>query len=213
VDINGNPIAVNDFQGVELNFFITKISHQDPNEEILTKMILGTEPDLFKYKTPLTFPIFGQGRSLYALVGSGIKSKTIEKACQSLVEWCSCEIKALHQGIDLLFQADWSRRAGGSWVKDTELPPLTGLSNFIPQHTSSDTLLKIKNKIGMKDTYLIENNDSNGTVIVKSDTVIKKKKINKNKDFGSMSQNIGALFFILLVAVIVASFIIKRKIN
>jgi hypothetical protein len=137
IDINGNTRVVTDFQDVALNFSTIRVSRQDSLEDVFIHTLIGTEFDLKQYKVPMVFPIFGQGRSLYALVGAGINGNTIEKACQSLVNWCSCEIKALHQGVDLLFWADWSKRSGGTWVQEETIPPLTGLSNFVSKKSQS----------------------------------------------------------------------------
>jgi hypothetical protein len=53
------------------------------------------------------FPVFGQGRVLYALVGAGINEMTIAETCGFLVGACSCQVKALNPGTDLLIWADW----------------------------------------------------------------------------------------------------------
>ncbi len=86
----------------------------------------------------MAFPVFGRGRALYALVGDGIQEKNIREACESMLAWCSCEIKAQSPGTDLLIAADWSRPFGGRMVKDPELP-LTGLSGFLQDREPAKT--------------------------------------------------------------------------
>ena len=132
VDINGNPIEVTDFKDYQVHFSLIQIAKNDSDEVLLINMLSGSEPDLQDYNEPLAFPIFGRGRALYALIGDGINEQTIWQACRSIINWCSCEVKASNPGIDLLISADWSKPIGGSMVKTVPLPPLTGLSQFIP---------------------------------------------------------------------------------
>ncbi len=130
-DQNGDPVAVTDFKTYPVRFGLTQINRDDPDEDLLVSALLKSEPDLLQYDEPMAFPVFGRGRALYALVGNGIQEKTILEACQSLLNWCSCEIKALNPGTDLLIFADWSRPYGGRMVEDPELP-LVGLGGFVP---------------------------------------------------------------------------------
>ena len=148
VDISGKPIVKPEFINQPVSFSFLSLSRDNPAEKIFVSQLLGTESDLTEYRVPMVFPVFGRGRSLYALVGNGIKHHTLEKACLALVAWCSCEIKAAHRGVDLLFSADWSKRSGETWIKD-DLPALTGLSSFLPApsvNRFSDSLTGVKSK-------------------------------------------------------------------
>ena len=137
-DVNGNPVEVTDFKTYPVRFGLMEIAHDDPDEDLLVSALLKSEPDLGRYGEPMAFPVFGRGRALYALVGDGIQEKNIREACQSMLAWCSCQIKALSPGTDLLISADWSRPFGGRMVKDPELP-LTGLSAFLQDQESAQT--------------------------------------------------------------------------
>ena len=167
-------------------------------------MLLGTESDLSDYQVPLVFPVFGQGRSLYALVGAGINKKTIKKACRSLVDWCSCEIKALHQGVDLLFLAQWSKRAGESWIKVEGLPPLTGLSGFIDSSDKTDEIEPDKTIVQSR-----ENPDENSEV--QSDSTGQTLVERETQESFSISKNIGWLLLILTGVIIMISYMIKIR--
>jgi len=128
-DLNGNQVEVADFKTYPVHFDLMEIARDDPEEDLLVNALMRSEPDLGQYDDPLAFPVFGRGRALYALVGDGIQEKNIQEACQSLIAWCSCEVKALNPGTDLLISANWSRPCGGKMVKDPDLP-LAGLSVF-----------------------------------------------------------------------------------
>jgi hypothetical protein len=55
----------------------------------------------------MVFPVFGRGRALLPLVGAGITEANITAAAGFLTGACSCEVKALNPGFDLLLPADW----------------------------------------------------------------------------------------------------------
>ena len=137
-DVDGNLIEVGDFRDYDVRFSMISLSRDDPREAILVGMLLGSEEDLMYYDEPLAFPVFGRGRALYGLIGAGLNHKTILHACQSIVGWCSCEIKAMNPGVDLLVENDWSKPAGGKLVKNEPMPPLTGVSAFIENKTKNE---------------------------------------------------------------------------
>lgn len=92
-------------------FSVLPVSRTDPAEAFLVQSLLAGEPDLAGEEyagAPMAFPIFGRGRLLYALVGAGITPRNIEEACRFVVGPCSCQVKDLNPGFDLLLAADWS---------------------------------------------------------------------------------------------------------
>jgi len=131
-DINGNPIPVTDFKNMPVSFSAITVDRSDPQEVVFVRMLLHSEPDLLSFDQPMAFPVFGRGRMMYALVGEGINEKNILEACRSAVAWCSCEIKALNPGVDLLLAADWSNPALARWVKKEAISPLVGLEASRP---------------------------------------------------------------------------------
>ncbi|HMJ91098.1 MAG TPA: hypothetical protein VK530_14845, partial [Candidatus Acidoferrum sp.] len=63
--------------------------------------------DLESEQEPMAYPIFGRGRALFALVGKGINRETIDEACSFVVGPCSCVVKELNPGQDILISAAW----------------------------------------------------------------------------------------------------------
>ena len=119
-------------------FTIFHISKSDQTESFFKALLLNSEPDLLDYTDyPMAFPIYGQGRMLYALVGDGISEPNIREACSFLSGPCSCEIKALNQGQDLLMTADWANVVSFTAQIDT-LPALTGFSDFISSNDATE---------------------------------------------------------------------------
>ena len=107
LELPGEPDPANP---TRLSFDIERLSRNDTEELFLIEMLLSTEPDLKDPEfegLPMAFPVFGRGRVLYALIGEGINADTIREACEFLTGACSCEIKDLNPGADLLLAMDW----------------------------------------------------------------------------------------------------------
>ena len=109
-------------------FPIMTLSQDDPSESILIETLLKSEPDLFEHTDePMVFPIFGRGRILGCLFGEYITKKNIDEATTFLSGACSCEVKNLNPGVDLLMAAPWDYVVMNSFVQDEPLPELTGV--------------------------------------------------------------------------------------
>jgi hypothetical protein len=127
--------------GWKNSFSIFRLSRGSADESLLENLLIHIEPDLVVYSTfPMAFPVFGRGRVLYALVGRGITGANISKSCFFMTEGCSCEVKELNPGVDLLLTADWERGIGESWINASETPPLAGLPVIPASGGTADTL-------------------------------------------------------------------------
>jgi len=106
----GEPEEAAD-QGLALKvaFSLVRLSRKSPAEKVLVQMLMNTEEDLAsEYASePMAFAVFGQGRAMWALVGKGINEENIIEVCAFLVGRCSCQVKDMNPGIDVLFRADW----------------------------------------------------------------------------------------------------------
>lgn len=110
-------------------FSIVRISRADEAEKMLLAMLLGTEADLASdfASDPIAFAVYGRARALPALVAKGIESDNIARACDFVTGPCSCVVKALNPGVDLLVRAAWDASIGESMIPDLPPPVLTGL--------------------------------------------------------------------------------------
>lgn len=108
-------------------FSAVRLQRDDPNEQFLAASLLRTEPDLLEFDEPMAFPVFGRGRALYALVGKGINADNIRDACEFLVGACSCQVKALNPGVDLLMRAAWDMVYERFVYQEEPVPELTGV--------------------------------------------------------------------------------------
>jgi hypothetical protein len=76
-------------------------------EQPLVQMLLHAESDLLERSDPMVFPVFGRGRALLPLIGAGVTAENIHDSAAFLVGACSCEVKEMNPGFDLLLAADW----------------------------------------------------------------------------------------------------------
>jgi hypothetical protein len=119
--------------GLRLAFSTLRVKRDDPAESAFVAMLLASEEDLREFKEPMVFPIFGQGRVLYALVGKGIKVETIDSAAQFLIGSCSCQVKEQNPGVDLVMAVDWKKMVKEQAMPGQKLPELSQIADLLPQ--------------------------------------------------------------------------------
>ena len=136
----GVVIAEEDEHAVGISFSMLKLARDNEDEKFLIDLLLDTEGDLREYDEPLVFPVFGRGIILFALVGDGINAENIEEACLFLTGPCSCQVKALNPGLDMLIKFNWDKTLAESLiVKQIELPELEGLGEMVKAEAGGDT--------------------------------------------------------------------------
>ena len=140
LDENGNDFVPIRETGSQLRvaFSMVRVSRNDPKESMLVNMLMKSEPDLDDYATyPMAFPVYGRGRVLYALVGDGIDKLNIIESCSFVIGPCSCQIKELNPGVDLLMNVDWEGSFDRYIALGSEIPPLVGLSELVGEAAKS----------------------------------------------------------------------------
>lgn len=118
---------------LKIAFSTLRLSRTNPAEQFFVKQLLSIHPRLAEEKGPIVFPIFGRGRALCALADKELTVENIQEIAVFLTGACSCEVKAMNPGVDLLFAADWDAALEGRAVKDPEMPPLVSLSQLAAQ--------------------------------------------------------------------------------
>ena len=108
----GPPVVTPDGQVIEVDpasfsYSVLRVSRDAVGENVLLASLLNSEPDLLELEEPMVFPVFGRGRALCAFVGRGINSTNILAACEFMGGPCSCQVKAMNPGFDLLVAASW----------------------------------------------------------------------------------------------------------
>ena len=130
-DIANGLVSVGQ-EGLRLDFSLLRVSRSDAREQAFIQMLLGAEADLKDAKEPIAFPVFGQGRALYAIVGDGIRTETIDKAASFLIGKCSCQVKEQNPGADLLLAADWKSLIASQSAGIPDLPTMAELTKSAP---------------------------------------------------------------------------------
>jgi hypothetical protein len=90
-----------------VSFPLLKLSRKAPQEKQFIDLLMGCEADLEKANGPIAFAVFGRGRVLTALHGKDLKASEVEGVVRFLCGACSCQVKELNPGIDMIFQAQW----------------------------------------------------------------------------------------------------------
>lgn len=130
---------------VRIAFSLIRVSRTNPEDQVFVAMLLHSEEDLAKENGPMAFPFFGRGRALEGLLGKGINADNIEGMSRFLCGACSCQVKRLNPGFDLLFATDWDSILENPDEKTSEPPSREGVPVPIPPGTSSTGVLHLAN--------------------------------------------------------------------
>ena len=110
---------------LKVSFAVVRVDRRQAREDTLVRLLLSSEAGLEKAKGPMVFPIIGRGRVLCGLADTALEAKEIEETARWLCKACSCEVKELNPGIDLLASADWEELLEReAEEKPTATPPL-----------------------------------------------------------------------------------------
>ena len=119
---------------LKIAFSTVRVVRDNPAERMLLNMLLRADASLASIKGPMVYGVFGRGRALPPLSGEQLRAEIIGQAAEFVAGACSCEVKSMNPGFDLLIAADWEALLDGHVVKDPPLPPLVGMSaaNVLP---------------------------------------------------------------------------------
>ncbi len=92
---------------LKVDFSILRLSRADPREAALVNMLRVAEPELADSAEALVIPVMGRGRAVSALAAPHVNDQGVGAFAQFICGQCSCEVKELNPGIDLLLAADW----------------------------------------------------------------------------------------------------------
>jgi hypothetical protein len=88
----------------KLAFSTLRLSRADAAEKIFVEILLRG----YKGPTgPVVVPVVGRARAVWALAGDALKPESVADLAEFVTGSCSCEVKELNPGFDLLMAADW----------------------------------------------------------------------------------------------------------
>jgi len=171
--------------------------------------------------TPLTVPIIGRGRALFALFCDRFSEKSILDLSKYIIGACACEVKVMNPGIDLLFSANWDKEFDYYPLARSEVtPPLPDDKSTksdeqqlaVPGNkpTNADkTVIKKRTEVTAVNNK-INHNSLNATAGEEQATTIN----NSNKTLFSLSEIMLLLAAgIIIISVVVAKFLTKNRQN
>lgn len=93
-----------------VKFSVLRVRRDDAAESSLLAMLAGPKSGLAETKEPWVASIFGRGRVLGAWAAKGFGDEQIEEVSLFLLGACSCQVKKLNPGWDLLLHGDWDEQ-------------------------------------------------------------------------------------------------------
>lgn len=96
-----------------LQFSVLAIDPADPRERHLRRLVTGMQPGAVAAGEPILIPVFGRGRALEVIPASQLDAGLIGDLTRFLCGACSCQVKDLNPGFDLLLREDWDTRLFG----------------------------------------------------------------------------------------------------
>ena len=137
---------------LDMRFSVLEIDADDPEEQFLVNWLTALRPEAFADSEPLIVPVFGRGRALEVLPASDLSPGLVQQLCQFLCGACSCQVKDLNPGFDLLMKADWQTELFGDEYPDIpENEPTQLAENSEPQYVPIPTGLVSSSKNGISD--------------------------------------------------------------
>ena len=93
---------------LRVKFSVLRIRSGDEAEKQFTAMLAGPNGYMENANGPWLALVFGRGRVLGAWAAEGFGDEQIDEASLFLLAACSCEVKRMNPGWDLLLNSDWT---------------------------------------------------------------------------------------------------------
>lgn len=199
----GLDVPTQDGPAPPISFSMIKLRRDDPKESFLVEALLRSEEDLKDYEESMVFPVFGRGRALYALVGKGINNENVQEACEFLCGACSCQVKSLNPGIDLIIRGNWWRELEKFAYGDEEPEPPPTLTSVITTADAEEAPPPTPAEEKSQDAPAL--NEAPDASVVDNDL-----DVGSEKDRALVGGIVAVLVILVLVAV-VGGIIVARK--
>ncbi len=105
-----------------IRFSLLRVNRAEPSEKLFAASLLAGDKRLQAATGPIVFPVFGRGRVLDGLYGKDLKPEVVADAAAFLCGACSCLVKRLNPGFDLLTTAAWDNLLDAATDEALELP-------------------------------------------------------------------------------------------
>ncbi|HXP61802.1 MAG TPA: hypothetical protein VN829_15010 [Dongiaceae bacterium] len=125
----GDPPIIADLP-LRISFSTLRVARSDPAERFLVAQLVNWNRHGDTATKPMLFPVFGRGRTLPPAIGTAIRSDVLGVISRMVTGPCSCQVKQMNAGFDLLMAMKWDALIAGRPMKAPEEPALTGISQF-----------------------------------------------------------------------------------
>lgn len=96
---------------LKVAFSMIRVKRDAPAERFLLRMLAGPAgKELLEGNTPFAAPVFARGRVLGAWNSDDLDDAGIDEVTLFLLGACSCRVKTLNPGWDLLMNVNWDER-------------------------------------------------------------------------------------------------------
>lgn len=113
-----------------LKFSVIEIDPADEGEWFLIESLTRLETRFKTENQPLVVPVFGKGRALEVMAASDVTPELTEDLTRFLCSACSCQVKELNPGFDLVMTVPWNLELFGEEVApEMAAPSRTGAAN------------------------------------------------------------------------------------
>lgn len=103
-----------------MKFSVLTVAPDDKKEAYLVDLLQGLAPESLSEKEPLIVPVFGRGRALEVIAASDLTSDLTKDLTMFLCSACSCQVKEMNPGFDLLMSTDWTTELYGEDGQDPD---------------------------------------------------------------------------------------------
>lgn len=97
---------------LRIEFSVLRVKRGDAREGAFLANVLQTDAGLAAEQGTIVLPVFGRGRALQAFPAEVLDAATIAGVEEFLCGACSCSVKTLNPGMDLLLTANWETALG-----------------------------------------------------------------------------------------------------
>lgn len=120
--------------GVQLQFrfSIVEADLEVPENDILKQILTALVSDPLQRSGPIVMPVFGRGRALALLVDEDVSKAVFWEISSFLAGPCSCQVKELNPGFDLLAPFPWDEILYGEAEVEQVMAHLPGTTQKKP---------------------------------------------------------------------------------
>lgn len=118
---------------LEMRFSVLTVSYHDAVATWLRRCAMAMSRTPVTDAETLVLPVFGRGRALTPLKSEDVDAESLEELSRFLCGACSCQVKELNPGFDLLLAINWDEQ-----LFDPNAPPITSPNEKIASPASDE---------------------------------------------------------------------------